>query len=124
MVRKPLLLFALFCLGCGLTQAGELPEIKLDKDDGLIETSEEVRGTSDPLLVGTLWKWQQTLYSNDTRSLPPSPDNCTLKLLPDGKVNIHADCNLGGDVYTLRGNEISNQITHTTRAACPPESLE
>jgi heat shock protein HslJ len=47
-----------------------------------------------------------------------------LKLLPDGKVNIRADCNLGGGVYKLRGNEISIQITHTTRAACPPESLE
>jgi heat shock protein HslJ len=124
MVRKPLLLFALFCLGFGLTQAGELPEIKLDKDDGLIETSEEVRGTSDPLLVGNLWKWQQTFYNNDTRNLPPNSENYTLKLLPDGKVNIHADCNLGGGVYTLRGNEISIEITYTTRAACPPGSLE
>ncbi len=56
--------------------------------------------------------------------MPPGPDHYTLKLLPDGKVSIRADCNLGGGVYTLRGNEISIEITHTTRAACPPESLE
>jgi heat shock protein HslJ len=36
---------------------------------------------------------------------------------------LFADCNLGG-VYTLRGKEISIEITYTTRAACPPESRE
>ena len=94
------------------------------RDDRLIKTNEEVQGTPDPLLIGTVWKWQQTLYSNDTKSLPPNPENYTLKLLPDGKVNIRADCNLGGGAYRLRGNEISIEITHTTRAACPPESLD
>jgi len=94
------------------------------RDDRLIKTNEEIQGTPDPLLIGTVWKWQQTLYSNDTKSLPPNPENYTLKLLPDGKVNIRADCNLGGGAYRLRGNEISIEITHTTRAACPPESLD
>jgi heat shock protein HslJ len=124
MVRKLLLIFALFCLECGLTQAGELPEINLDKDGRLTKMGEEVQGTPDPLLIGTVWKWQQTLYTNDQKSLPPNSENYTLKLLPDGKVNIRADCNLGGGVYKLKGSEISIQITHTTRAACPPESLE
>jgi len=94
------------------------------RDDRLIKTNEEVQGTPDPLLIGTVWKWQQTLYTNDQKSSPPNSENYTLKLLPDGKVNIRADCNLGGGAYRLRGNEISIQITHTTRAACPPESLE
>jgi heat shock protein HslJ len=124
MIQKLLLLFTLVCLGCGLTQVRELPEINLDKNDRIINTSGEVGGTSETLLIGPVWKWQQTIYSTDTRSLPPNPENYTLKLLPDGKINIRADCNLGGGVYKLRGNEISIQITHTTRAACPPESLE
>ncbi len=135
MIQKPLLLFVLFCLGCGLTLAGELYEINFDKivflsswaksgNVQLVNANEEILGKADQLLIDTLWRWQQTLYNNDTRSLPPSSDNYTLKLLPDGKVNIRADCNLGGGVYTLRGNEISIKITHTTRAACPPESLE
>ena len=64
------------------------------------------------------------MYNNDTKVLPPNPDHYTLKLLPDGKVNIRADCNRGGGVYTLDGRKISIEITHTTRAACPPGSLE
>jgi heat shock protein HslJ len=94
------------------------------RDDRLVETSMEARRTVDQKLIGTVWKWQQTLYNNDTKALPPNPDHYTLKLLPDGKVNIRADCNRGGGVYTLVGSQISIEITHTTMAACQPESLE
>jgi heat shock protein HslJ len=94
------------------------------RDDRLVETSMEARRTVDQKLIGTVWKWQQTLYNNDTKALPPNPDHYTLKLLPDGKVNIRADCNRGGGVYTLVGSQISIEITHTTMAACPPGSLE
>ena len=94
------------------------------RDDRLVETSMEARRTVDQKLIGTGWKWQQTLYNNDTKALPPNPDHYTLKLLPDGKVNIRADCNRGGGVYTLVGSQISIEITHTTMAACQPESLE
>jgi heat shock protein HslJ len=94
------------------------------KDDRLIKMSEEVQGTSGPVLIGTEWKWQQSLYSNDTKAMPPVPENYTLKLLPDGKVSIRADCNRGGGVYRLEKERISIQIAYTTRAACPPESLE
>jgi len=48
------------------------------------------------MLISTVWKWQQTLYNNDRKKAPPNPENYTLKLLPDGKVSIRADCNLGG----------------------------
>lgn len=94
------------------------------RDGRLIKTNDEVRGTPDPLLIGTIWKWQQTLYSNDRKKVPPTPENYTLKLQPDGKVSILADCNLGGGGYTLRGAEIFIEINYTTRAACPPDSLE
>jgi len=90
----------------------------------LVKASEEVRGKADQMLIGTVWKWQQSLYNNDTRAVPTSPENYTLKLLPDGKVSIRADCNVGGGVYRLDGSKISIEITHTTMAACPEESLE
>jgi heat shock protein HslJ len=90
----------------------------------LFKTSEEVIGKTNPILIGSEWKWQQSIYSNDTKAVPPNPGNYTLKLLPDGKVSIRADCNLGGGVYRLDESKISIEITHTTRAACPPESLE
>jgi heat shock protein HslJ len=135
MIQRLFFLLILFFLGCGLAQAGELYEINFDKIVSLsgwtksgkvqlVKANEEILGKADPLLIDTLWRWQQTLYNNDTKSIPLAPENYTLKLLPDGKVSIRADCNLGGGVYTLRGNEISIKITHTTRAACPPESLE
>jgi len=94
------------------------------RENRLVKVGEEVHGNVDPVLVDTVWRWQQTIYNNDRKAVPLNPENYTLKLLPDGKASIRADCNLGGGVYTLRGNEISIEITHTTRAACPPESLE
>ncbi len=93
-------------------------------DDRLIKTNEKLEREPEQALMGTVWKWQQTLYPNDTRVVPANSENYTLKLLPDGKINMRADCNLGGGIYTLRGNEISIEITYTTRAACPPGSLE
>jgi heat shock protein HslJ len=94
------------------------------RDNRLIKTSQEILGKADQMLVGTVWKWQQSLYNNDTRAVPPNPENYTLNLLPDGKVSIQADCNVGGGTYRLDGNRISIGITHTTMAACSPESLE
>jgi heat shock protein HslJ len=94
------------------------------KDDRVIKTSDDDRRVVNQMLIGTVWRWQHSLYNNDTRAVPPNPENYTLKLLPDGKVSIRADCNLGGGVYRLDESKISIEITHTTRAACPPESLE
>lgn len=94
------------------------------RDNRLIKTSEEVRGKTDQMLTGTVWKWQETASPDHTTTAPPNPENYTLNLLPDGKVSIRADCNLGGGVYSWNGSEISIEITYTTRAACPPESLE
>ena len=135
MIKSLLLLIALSQLLYGLARAGELPEINFDRIVFLsswttsgkvqpVKSNEEILGKADQILIGTEWKWQQSIYNNDTKAMPATPENYTLKLLPDGKVSIRADCNLGGGVYRLEGERISIQITHTTRAACPPESLE
>ena len=89
----------------------------------LIKAGEKVRVDVKPDLINVTWRWQQTVYHNDRKNVPLNPANYTLKLLADGKVGIRADCNRGGGVYTLRGNEIAMEIAYTTRAACPPESL-
>jgi heat shock protein HslJ len=94
------------------------------RENRLVKASEEVLGKADQMLIGTVWRWQQSLYNNDTRAVPPNPESYTLKLLPDGKASIRADCNVGGGTYRLDGKRISIEITHTTMAACPPESLE
>jgi heat shock protein HslJ len=76
------------------------------------------------LLTDTIWRWQRSVYNNDTESLPTDPDRYTITMQLDGRVNIRADCNRGGGTYTLNEKKISITITHTTRAACPPDSLE
>ena len=79
---------------------------------------------SEEKIIGTVWKWQQTLYSNDTQAQPANSADYTLTLLQDGQLSIRADCNVGGGVYTLSGQRISLEIRRMTRAACPPGSLD
>ena len=71
-----------------------------------------------------VWKWHQTTYSDSTKTVPSDPEKYTLQLLPDGRVSIKADCNLGGGNYNINGSQISIKITHTTMAACPEGSYE
>jgi len=75
-------------------------------------------------IVGVIWKWVQTLESNDTKRVPDDPGKYTLEFLPDGKVSIQADCNQGSGTYTINGQRISIEILITTLVACPPDSLE
>jgi heat shock protein HslJ len=73
---------------------------------------------------GITWKWQQTLYNNDTRNVPLNPGSYILKLMPDGRVFVHADCNVGSGNYRLNNGQINIELTHTTMAACPEDSLQ
>ena len=75
-------------------------------------------------ITGIVWKWQQTLYNNDTRSVPDDPGNYNVSFDPGGNLFIRADCGLGGGNYVVEGKVITLEVTHTTRAMCPPDSLE
>ena len=75
-------------------------------------------------ITGVVWKWHQTLYNNDQKSVPPDPSHYTVTFNPNGTLNIRADCNRGGGTFSTEGKRISIEVTHTTRAMCPPESLE
>jgi len=72
---------------------------------------------------GIIWKWQRSLYNNDTRAEPPDPSRYTIVLMPDGHLSVQLDCNAGGGRYTLEGSTLTLEVTHTTMAACGPESL-
>ena len=72
---------------------------------------------------GVTWQWQRTLYNNDTKSEPTEPSRYTILLMPEGHLSVHLDCNAGGGRYTLEGSSLTLELTHTTMAACPPESL-
>ena len=75
-------------------------------------------------ISGTVWKWQQTRYNNDQQSVPDDPSSYTVTFNTDGTLNIRADCNRGGGSYSIEAKRISIEVTHTTRAMCPPESLD
>ncbi len=92
------------------------------RDERLAES-----GASTPpavTLAGIVWKWQRSRYSNDTESVPANPDHYTVQLLPEGNLGVRADCNRAGGVYRIKDQQITAEITHSTMAACPPDSLE
>ncbi len=72
---------------------------------------------------GIVWKWQRTAYNNDTRTEPPDSSHYTILLMPEGHLSVRLDCNTGGGRYTLDGSSVTLDVTHSTMAACPPDSL-
>jgi heat shock protein HslJ len=80
--------------------------------------------TDGPRLTGTVWQWVRTQYSNDTHAAPSRPRDYTIHFREDGTLEIRADCNSKGGAYSLAGKQLSIQVTHSTMAACGPDSLE
>ncbi len=74
--------------------------------------------------VGVDWKWVGTRYKNDAEARPADPSRYVLRLEPGGSLRVQADCNAAGGTYLLEQGRISINITHSTLAACVPESLE
>jgi heat shock protein HslJ len=82
-------------------------------------------GPPDPEnITGIEWKWQQSLYSNDQKAVPADATSYTITFLPDGTLNVRADCNRAGGTFTAKDKSISIQVTHSTMAMCPPDSLD
>jgi len=73
---------------------------------------------------GVVWIWQHTRYNNDTEVIPPDPTHYTMVLNTDGTINVRIDCNRGGGTYSIDEGSITIEVTHTTRAMCPPDSLD
>ena len=71
---------------------------------------------SAPELLGTLWKWQETYYKNDTFVQSYDPNSYTIQLLKGGGLNARADCNMAGGEYVLYGEYISFKISLTSRS--------
>lgn len=72
---------------------------------------------------GMIWKWQRTVYNNDTQAEPRDPSQYTIILMPEGHLSVRLDCNAGGGSYVLDGSSLSLKVTHATPAACPLGSL-
>ncbi|UCH23203.1 MAG: META domain-containing protein [Deltaproteobacteria bacterium] len=95
------------------------------KEDSNSDTASRILST-DPVfsVTGVVWQWQQTRYNNDQQAAPDDPPRYTIVFQPDGRLNIRADCNRAGGKYTVQDSRLTIEVTHSTRAACPPDSLE
>ena len=64
------------------------------KENKLVPVTDEPSKKDITGITGKPWKWEQTLYNNDTKTMPANP-RYTLTLHPDGTVDVLADCNRG-----------------------------
>jgi heat shock protein HslJ len=77
----------------------------------------------DTELLDVDWKWTESHYNVDTSIKPADPLLYTIRLAVDGSVRARVDCNRAGGQYRLVSHELTLEITHSTRAACGPDSL-
>lgn len=75
-------------------------------------------------LVDVDWKWLESHYNDDTSVIPADPTQYTLRFAANGSVNARVDCNRAGGRYHLEEGKLRIEITHSTMAACEPDSLE
>ncbi len=74
-------------------------------------------------LENALWAWTGSYENNDTTVKVLEPLRYTLEFLPDGTVEILADCNQAEGTYVLQeGGKLSIQVGVMTKMACPPDS--
>ncbi len=89
----------------------------------LVKVSEPEQKPSSPI-EGQVWAWQHTVRIDGTRTTPTEPGHYTLRLGPDGHLDVRADCNRAGGRYEVEDARLTLSVTHSTMAACPPESLD
>ena len=80
--------------------------------------------TAGDSITGVVWKWQQTRLGDGQTMLPDDPDRYTIAFQPDGNLAIRADCNRVRGNYTIENTSLAIETTFSTRAMCPPDSLE
>jgi heat shock protein HslJ len=89
----------------------------------LVKVSAPAQHTPSPI-KGPVWAWQYTQRVDGTKTTPTESGHFTLRLGPDGRLDVRADCNRAGGHYQLNGARLTLAVTHSTMAACPPESLD
>jgi len=93
------------------------------QNERLVKVSAPAQHTPSPI-EGPVWAWQYTQRIDGTRTTPTKSEQHTLRLGPDGQLDVRADCNRAGGHYQLDGARLTLSLTHSTMAACPPESLD
>jgi heat shock protein HslJ len=73
-------------------------------------------------IVGPVWQWVGTQTPTE-ETVVDDPGKYTIEFLPDGQVQVQADCNMAGGTYAIDDSHIEIAILTATLAACPPGSL-
>lgn len=74
-------------------------------------------------LAGRVWAWQRTQFSSNKAVVPDAPERYTLEFMPDGRVQLRADCNRGGARYDAgAGRTLTFSPAAMTKMGCPPGS--
>jgi heat shock protein HslJ len=77
-----------------------------------------------PKLEGVVWKWMRAVGARDGGRAPVDPNRYLLEFNPNGLLSIQADCNRVTGTYTVDSSQVRLAPGASTRAACPPGSLE
>ena len=72
------------------------------QDERLVKVSAPAQNTPNPI-EGPVWVWQHTVRVDGTRTTPTEPGHYTLRLGPDGQLDVRADCNRAGGNYQVEG---------------------
>lgn len=94
------------------------------KDGRLTKAESPVATNSMAPIVGQVWTWQHTVRADGSRMMPGEPDHYTIHLGSGAQLAVRADCNRAGGTYRLEESRLTLSVTHTTMAACPPDSLD
>ena len=69
------------------------------------------------------WQWESTITPVEQITVG-TPENYTILLKADNKVQVRFDCNRGGGSFEISLGKLSFGPMMSTRAACPPGSLD
>lgn len=93
------------------------------QSERLVKVTAPAENTPSPI-EGPVWTWQYAVRVDGTRTTPTGPGLYTLSLGPNRQLKVRADCNQAGGHYRLDSASLTLSVTHSTMAACPPESLD
>jgi len=74
-------------------------------------------------IVGKKLFWVQTLYNNDTKSVP-SEKRAYIVFQEKGNLQIQSVCNMGRGMFVLNDKSIELNAQMTTKIACKTPSVE
>lgn len=83
------------------------------------------QGTPEPGsgIAPVVWQLTRIVPPSATALTPTDPSLNTLQFLPDGRVNVRADCNSGQGSYQIDGSNLTIEAVAMTLMQCGPDSI-